>query len=48
MDVEHSKMFSDIMEYYRHGFWSLNQVKNAVAKGKITEDEFQEITGQTY
>lgn len=44
----HSKMFNDIMEYYRHGFWTLNQVRNAVLKNKITEEEFTEITGIPY
>lgn len=44
----HSKMFDDIMEYYRHGLWTINQVRNAVVKNKITEEEFQEITGQDY
>lgn len=44
----HSKMFNDIMEYYRHGFWTLNQVRNAVLKNKITEEEFAEITGIPY
>ena len=44
----HSKMFNDIMEYYRHGFWTLNHVRNAVVKEKITESEFYEITGIPY
>lgn len=44
----HSKMFEDIMAYYRNGFWTINQVRNAVVKNKITPSEFFEITGTEY
>ena len=30
------------------GFWTLDMVKNAVKKGKITKAEFEEITGVKY
>lgn len=33
---------------YDAGFWTLEMVKNAVKKGKITKAEFEEITGVKY
>lgn len=44
----HSKMFEKIKFYYDTGRWSLENVKNAVIKGVITEQEFKEITGEDY
>ena len=38
-------MKNRIKEYYKSGLWTLTMVKNAVYKGKITEEEFFEITG---
>ena len=32
--------------YFESGFWTLQMVKNLVDMGKITEEEFQVITGQ--
>lgn len=37
-----------IKNYYDTGLWGIDWVKNAVAKGKITEAQFTEITGQVY
>ena len=44
MESKHSAMFNQIKEWYDHGFWTENMVKNAVIKKKITEVEFEEIT----
>lgn len=44
----HSAWFEKIRMYYDTGRWSLPMVKNAVKKGKITEEEFKEITGIEY
>ena len=43
-----SKHFDKVKQYYNSGLWSLQQVKNAVVKAWITENEFKEITGQEY
>lgn len=43
-----SKMFDRIKELYDTGEWSKKWVKNAVVKGKITEAEYEEITGEVY
>ena len=43
-----SKMKSKIKYYFEAGLWTLNMVKNAVKKGKISESEFLEITGVEY
>ncbi len=37
-----------IKKYFESGFWTLQMVKNAVKKGKISEADFLEITGVEY
>lgn len=44
----HSKKFNLVRHYYVTGVWSIDRVKNAVAKGWITDGEFEEITGEEY
>ena len=44
----HSQMYEKIKRYYDDGFWNVTRVRNAVAKGVITEAEFAEITGENY
>ena len=46
--VQHSKDFEKIKKYYEDKFWTKNMVKNAVVKGKITAEEYEEITGDPY
>ncbi len=43
-----SKKFDVVKKYFDGGFWSVKQVRNAVVKGWITEDEFEEIVGEEY
>lgn len=45
---EYSRDFARIKKYYDAGFWNETMLRNAVEKGKITEAEFEEITGETY
>ena len=40
--------YQKIKEYYDKGLWTIEMVKNAVVKEKITPDEFKAITGETY
>jgi uncharacterized XkdX family phage protein len=40
--------YQKIKEYFEKRLWNLEMVKNAVAKGKITADEFEQITGEKY
>lgn len=40
--------YQKIKYYYDNGLWNDEMVKNAVIKGKITPDEYKEITGNTY
>jgi len=40
--------FERIKLYYEMGLWDIERVKNAVIKGKITAEQFKEITGQDY
>lgn len=44
----HSKMFEKIKKYYDDGLWNKEMVRNAVIKGKITPEEYAEITGDPY
>lgn len=37
-----------IESYYSVSLWTLEMVRNAVVKGKITAAEYQEITGEEY
>lgn len=46
--MNHSKMFDKIKYWYDNGMWTLAMVRNAVVKGKITAEEFTEITGEPY
>lgn len=41
-------MFEKIKKWYESGMWTKKMVRNAVLKGKITEDEYTEITGEEY
>ncbi|MCD7828892.1 MAG: XkdX family protein [Clostridiales bacterium] len=43
-----SAKYSKVKGYYDAGLWSKNQVRNAVIKSWITEDEYREITGEDY
>jgi len=40
--------FEKIKEYYDRGLWNKEMVRNAVIKGKITESQYKEITGEDY
>ncbi|MBQ7562773.1 MAG: XkdX family protein [Lachnospiraceae bacterium] len=44
----HSKKYEKVKSYYDRGLWTIEMVRNAVAKGWITEEEFFEITGEDY
>ena len=34
-----SRMFEQIKQWYRNGFWSEKRVRDAVKMGKITQEE---------
>ena len=40
--------FEKVKRYYEKRYWSIDMVRNAVAKGWITESQFEEITGEAY
>ena len=46
--AEHSKNFEKVKNYYDTGRWDEYRVSEAVKKGWITADEYEEITGQPY
>lgn len=39
----HSKDFDKIREWYRKGYYTESQLKKLVEKGKITQEEMDEI-----
>ena len=41
-------MYEKVKRYYELGLWDEVRVRNAVAKGVITADEFKAITGKDY
>lgn len=43
-----SKMFEKIKDYYDLGLWNKERVKNMVIKNVITEEEYEEIVGESY
>ena len=45
---EHSKKYSLVKNYYDKGLWSKKRVRDAVIKEWITEEEYEEITGEVY
>lgn len=40
--------FKTISDFYNGNYYTDEQVKVFVAKGKITSDQYQQITGQAY
>ena len=48
--MEHSKMFDKINHWYNSTprMWTKRQVHDAVIKGKITPEEYYEITGEPF
>ena len=46
--IEHSPKFELVKGYYDSGLWKKKAVKNAVVKGWIRADEYEEIVGEPY
>lgn len=40
--------FEKVKRYYDSGLWNKTMVRNAVVKGWITPEQFEEITGEVY
>ena len=40
--------YAKVKRYYDNGQWTVNMVRNAVVKGWITAEQFEEITGEVY
>ena len=45
---EHSEKFYLVKEYYDSGLWKKKAVRNAVVKGWITTEEYEEIVHEVY
>lgn len=37
-----------IEKWYKQGLWTVDMVKNAVAKGIITKEQYEELIGEAY
>ena len=48
MAKTHSKHFEQVKGYYASHLWNEKRVRDAVVKGWITEEEFEEIVGKPY
>lgn len=40
--------YETIKKWYDSGLWSKTRVRNAVIKGKITQEQYRLITGEDY
>lgn len=40
--------FKNINRFYQNGFWTKEMVGDAVRFGKISEEQYQEITSEIY
>lgn len=43
--MNHSAKFEKVKKYYDGDLWTVEMVRNAVSKGWITEEEYEEIVG---
>ena len=43
-----SPKYEKVKRYYNSGLWNKTMVRNAVVKGWITPEQFEEITGEAY
>lgn len=41
-------MKQKIEKWYKQGLWSAEMVANAVVKGILTAEDYEEITGEVY
>lgn len=41
-------MFEKIKRWYEEGLWTKTMVRNAVRKGKITAEQYEQIVGEPY
>lgn len=46
--MSHSSSYEKVFRYYTTGLWVKQQVRHAVIKGWITNEEYEDITGDKY
>lgn len=44
----HSEKYDMVRKFYKTKMWNEQQVRNAVVKEWITEEEYEEMTGKEY
>lgn len=46
--MDHSTIFEKAKSYYDEGLWKKSYIRALVKAGKLTEEEYTEITGEAY
>lgn len=46
-NTKQSPRYAIVEKYYKNGLWTLDMTRNAVTYKWITEDEFNQITGDS-
>lgn len=46
--MEHTKYYNTVKRYYDKGYYDEADVAKFVRNGKITAEEYEEITGEPY
>lgn len=41
-------VFDKAVDFYSRGLWNDSWLRNLVEKGKLTEEEYEQITGKAY
>lgn len=41
-------VFDKALDFYSKGLWSKEWLRNLVVKGKLTENEYEQITSESY
>ena len=46
--TEHSQIFEKAVKYYEEGLWKKSYIKALTKAGKLTQEEYTQITGEEF